>query len=230
MNERDQKILKHVGLYRLSIRAVIEHLYFDGKTCDHVLQRLVDAGRLQRVENALPGGISYYQLSIREARTGTEPVPVNRARNQGTRAVSQALAVLWFACMSERKRRKLDHEQVRKLYGKENVRPHVAEMAPEIGSIIYSVYAPGPDSRDDYLPKRLNRDFAALGVHPELEEWIRLKKLGFAVLVETLKRKEKLERILSSQGPADLPFLVEVVPGPTTLQRAIKEFQRANPS
>jgi hypothetical protein len=228
MEDRDQKILTHIGLYRLSIRAVIEHLYFEGKTSDRVLSRLMKDEKLHRSENAFPGGISYYQLKLSEARNGPASVPENRARTQGARAVRQALAALWFCCMTEKKRQKLDTAKIIKLYQKDIIRPHCAEVSPQ-GNMLYSLYVPGPNSRDDYLPKRLQHDIQAISAFPQLGTLLKLKKMGFAVLVETEQRKEKLARILRRQAP-DAAVLIEVVPGPNTLQTAIKDFQKKHPA
>lgn len=228
MEDRDQKILSHIGLYRLSIRAAIEHLFFEGKTSDRVLSRLMKEAKLQRAENAFPGGISYYQLKLSEVRHGAVNVPENRARAQGARAVRQALSILWFCCMADKKRQKLDTAKITKLYGRDIIRPHCAEVSPQ-GNMVYSIYAPGPNSRDDYLPKRLQHDIEAISAFPQLAELLKLRKMGFAILTETPQRQERLNKVLARQ-PVDVPVLIEVVPGPSTLQAAIKTFQKKHPA
>ena len=49
MNERDDQILNHIGRYTVSIRAVIERLFFAGKDSDHVINRLLTEERIQAI-------------------------------------------------------------------------------------------------------------------------------------------------------------------------------------
>jgi len=118
--------------------------------------------------------------------------------------------------------------QLIKLYGREIIRPHCAEVSPQ-GNMLYSIYTPGPDSRDDYIPKRLQHDIEAISVFPQLAELLRLRKMGFAILTETPQRQERFTKVLARQ-PVDVPVLIEVVPGPSTLQAAIKTFQKKHPA
>ena len=96
--ERDDQILRHIGRYHLSIRGAIEKLFFNGGSSDHVMQRLLKDGRLQVVKGAIPGGLSYYQLSLSEARR--LGVPDNRAREDKTRVLRKNLGILCFCCLS----------------------------------------------------------------------------------------------------------------------------------
>ena len=77
MPVKDEQILKHIGRDGLTIRAVLEQQYFDGRSCDHVINRLIHEKRVRSV-NGLPGGLSYYHLSLTEART--RRVPEHRGR------------------------------------------------------------------------------------------------------------------------------------------------------
>src|SRR5882724_4718219 len=96
---RDDKILKHIGKHGQSIRAAIEKLFFDGATCDHVLNRLVHDKRIVSVAG-IPGGLNYYHLTLSEARARS--IPEHRARPKKGAALRQALQVLWFCCMTEK--------------------------------------------------------------------------------------------------------------------------------
>src|SRR6478672_11983998 len=107
MTKRDEAIEKHIGENVLSIRAVIEAQFFKGKSSDHVLNRLVNQGKIQ-CRDGLPGGLSYYQLSKAEAQT--LGFPEHRSRPRRSRALREALAVLWFCCMSEPSRRRIDRQ------------------------------------------------------------------------------------------------------------------------
>jgi hypothetical protein len=58
MIDRDEKILKHIARYGVSIRAIIEKLFFEDGTCDHVLNRLIKEKRIAS-EPSIPGGLCY---------------------------------------------------------------------------------------------------------------------------------------------------------------------------
>src|SRR3954452_24491629 len=107
MTERDEEILKHIGKYSLSTRAVIEKLFFECKTCDHVLNRLVTEKGIVSVPG-IPGGVNYYRLSLTEVRR--RGVPEHRARPKKGAALRQGLQVLFFCCMSEKPRNKLERK------------------------------------------------------------------------------------------------------------------------
>jgi len=211
MYERDELILKHIGKYGHSVRAVIEKLFFADATSDHVLNRLVKEKRIVPA-SGIPGGMSYYRLSLSEARARS--VPEHRARPKKGPALRLVLQVLWFCCMSEKNRTLLDRKKIRETFGNGNGsgKPHCAESDGE-QSIVYRIYAPGPNSRDDYLLKCLRSDMEKGLERPELKSWIEAGAFAFAVLVETPERKEKLKRLISKTGPYEARIWIEVVPG-----------------
>lgn len=228
MNERDEKILKHIGKYGLSIRAVIEKLFFDGSTCDHVINRLVKEKRIASVAG-IPGGLNCYRLTLSEARARS--VPEHRARPKKGAALRQALQVLWFCCMTEKNRNRLERRKVAETFGNGNGsgKPHCAEVEGE-QSIVYRIYAPGPNSRDDYLLKCLKSETEKGMLRPELRSWIEAKAFALAVLVETPERKDRLKRLISKTGPYEVRIHVEVTPGLSTLAAAVRsrEEEKSN--
>jgi hypothetical protein len=220
MQERDERILKHIGRYGLSIRAVLEKLFFDGATGDHVINRLLKEKKISG-SPSIPGGLCCYQLSLSEARA--RGVPEHRARPKKGAALRQALQVLLFCCMSEKDRRLLDRKKVGESFGNGNGsgKPHCAEVEGD-QSMVYRIYAPGPNSRDDYLLKCLKSDTEKGMERPELRSWIEARSFAFAVLVETPERKERLKRLISRTGPYEVRIRVEVVPGLSGLAAALR--------
>jgi hypothetical protein len=220
MLERDENILKHIGKYGLSTRAVLEKIFFGGATCDHVINRLTKEKRVVS-SPSIPGGLCYYRLSLLEARARC--VPEHRAKPKRGAALRQALQVLWFCCMSEKARSLLGRKKVGETFGNGNGsgKPHCAEVEGD-QSIVYRVYAPGPNSRDDYLLKTLKSDTEKGMERPELRSWIEARSFAFAVLVETPERKERLKRLISRTGPYDVRIHVEVVPGLSNLAAALR--------
>ena len=49
MDKRDELILDHIGRYTISIRRIIEDLFFEGGSCGNALDRLVDKQLFQRI-------------------------------------------------------------------------------------------------------------------------------------------------------------------------------------
>ena len=102
---RDEEILRHLGLYRISIRPVLSRLFFAGRDPGNVLQRLRAAGLVQewpkrRASDAgaragFLTGLSYYQLTVAGA---LGRVPLTRAAPLNTRALHKHFAVLWWTC------------------------------------------------------------------------------------------------------------------------------------
>src|SRR5437763_1322552 len=126
MKNHDEKILNHIGKYGLSLRAVIEERFLEGGTCDHIVNRLVKEKRIVSV-SGIPGGLSYYRLSLTEARA--RGVPEHRARPKKGAALRQAIQVLCFCCMSHTPRNKLERKQVAENFGNGcgSGKPHCAE-------------------------------------------------------------------------------------------------------
>ena len=53
--EREDNILDHIGRYRITLRAVLERLFFEGASCNNVVQRLVRQGKIRAREKGLAG-------------------------------------------------------------------------------------------------------------------------------------------------------------------------------
>ncbi len=221
MNERDEQILRHIGRYRISIRAVIERLYFRGATSDHVLRRLSEESRICVHKGVIPGGLSYYQLTLRETRR--LGLPDTRARQDKTKVLRRELAVLWFCCMADRERLRLDHAEFKRLGpAKIWAAPHIAETSgPD--TFIYRLYMPSPGTKDDRFIDILRAD-AFDAVHDVLiAGWTSAGRYGFAVLVENRCRETQLTRLIERRHFPDLTIHVQTVPTFELLHSAINE-------
>lgn len=222
MQERDNKILLHIGEHRLSTRAVISHLFFNDGNCDHVIQRLLEERRIKS-NSGLPGGLSYYQLTREEAE-GLE-IPVNRTFPHRARNLREALAVLWFCCMAGKKRRRLSQKEIRKLFGRGRGlgTPHCAELLENGDGLIYRVYAPGPNSRNDYRIRTLREEVRIVLEHPQMSPWALAGLLRFAVLIETPGRLERMRALLKKHGHWPVQIHLELVPGMSELASKARE-------
>lgn len=222
MKEKDELILSHVDRDIVSIRPVIDAVFGEGSTCDHVINRLVKEDRLVS-EPGLPGGMCYYHLSLSEAVARS--LPGHRARKKRGRALREAIQTLWFCYMSGKNRKRIERRQLKAHLAdvKGSGKPHCAEIEEGQEPIVFRIYAPGPNSRLDYLLKTLRIDLEVAQRIPELDDWIHEEAFGFAVLVETPQRKEQLERLIRKQGPHNVKIVVEVVPGLSNLAMAVRE-------
>jgi hypothetical protein len=220
MNDRDDKISKHIGRHGVSLRVVIEKLFFDWATCDHVVNRMMKEGRIVS-ESGLPGGLNCYRLSLSEARS--RGVPEHRARPKKGAALREALQVLWFCCMSDKKRSRLERLQISKNFGngRGSGKPHCAEDH-DGKLIVYRIHAPGPNSRDEYLLKSIRGEYESAMERAEIRKWIESGTFGFAVLVETPERRERLRRMIQKHGPQEIQIIVEVVPGLSNIAMMIR--------
>jgi len=223
MQDRDSKILRFLALYRAAPRAVIEAQHFGGGNGDHVIQRLLEEGRIKSY-SGLPGGLCYYQLSITEAKQ--LHVPVHRGLPHSGAALREALAVLWFCCMAGKRRRRLERKEIGKLFGRGRGfgKPHCAEQG-EGGGVIYRVYAPGPNSRNDYRIRTLREECRIVLEHPQLAKWVLAGAFRFAVLVETPGRLESIKKLLEKNGPWPLKIHLELVPGTNELATKIRKLR-----
>lgn len=219
MTERDLLILQHVGRFRISIRPAIEKLYFDGKSCDNVLQRLRSEGRLQNHRLGRTG-ISYYQLTRSQARSPQTLVPENRALPLSAGPLHESLAVLWFCCLSKYPAERLEGEDLKRLFGKTYYDPHCLHVGQGGRQQVLRLDIPGSTSGDEYPVRKLVSTFEELvsGKDPDLWEWVKSGDFGFTILVETKERKARLEALLAKEK---LPGFISVQTAPS--QITIKE-------
>lgn len=219
--EREDKLLRHVGLYRLSLRYFIERFFFDGGNAGNVLQRLFKDGRLQARDGALKSRMRYYQLTLMEARRRS--LPEERSGDFGTQAFSSHLAVLWFCCGASEQRRRLEDGELIRLFG--DLPTGVAHCA-EGGKnpCVWRIHVVGPHTKVSDLVRRLVARAGQPVESKPLQDWITGRKYGFAVLTESTVRCQAIDRALHrARLPETVRCCVEVVPSPLTLHEAIHE-------
>ncbi|MFH1747362.1 MAG: hypothetical protein ABIG44_10005, partial [Planctomycetota bacterium] len=190
MPSRDDDILDHIGLYRISLRFIIEHRFFEGGNCGNVVQRLIKQKRIQSVDG-LPGSLAYYQLTLGEARARS--LPQDRGRALGPRALATHLAVLWFCCLPSVPRRRLEVGELEKLFGEvPSGCPHVAQAGSK--PRVYRVYLVSSATRTADVIKRLRSEIAAAVRKRPLDTWIAGGRYVFALLTDAVPRAQALAR------------------------------------
>lgn len=220
---RDEAILRHIGLYRVTLRAVLGEVFFSGGNPANVIQRLVDE-KLIVPRPGLPGGVSYYQLTRDGAR---HRVPLARADTFKPRALLVHLAILWFCCMETPRRVRLEDEHLERLFGaarpKAPQKPHCLEEG-EGRKRLLRLYVPGRRSTNSSVLKLIRAGLEEVGRRRELSEWQRSRSYGFAILVDMEERKQALIRKIRETGILSEAFVsVHRVPSPETILEALHE-------
>lgn len=216
MEERDAKILRHVGRYRLTLRVVLDHLFFDPSSsgCGNVITRLL-RNRLLRARDGLPQKRVYYQLT--ERGTASVGVPATRAEPIGAQAFREALAVLWHCHLAElpdgvAKRTRLEPSELEELFGRpvgSGPQPHVLEHRSG-DHCLFRVTAPSPSTKTANILRGARHWHSRAVAVPEFEPWLRAGKYAFLVLVE----RERVSEIRRAAKRADLSPSVIVSPVP----------------
>ena len=225
---RDERILEHIGRFRVSIRPIIERQFFNGASSENVLSALARDGRIHAGPRQLDGNFSWYQL------TRTEAIRRNRSENIGNPldgyGLHKALAVLWFCCGYERdsegkqiphERYLLDREQLAKAFNgvaPDDQDPYCVDAGD---GTIYRVHVHDTAAKDSTIFRKLREVSSAAFKNAALLNPIRDGHFGYAVLVEFEERRVHLEKeIPKLELPGNPLVRVFRAPGSTTL----KEF------
>lgn len=225
MNERDNLILSHIGLYRITLKKVLDRMFFDGKNSYNVVQRLKDDGHIQSREG-LPNNIAYYQLTPSEATA--RGLPADRGEGFEAQALRQHLGVLWFCTMNEARRHRLEVEELEALDAGFPKSPQIAHCV-ENSEVprVWRVEATGPRTGVGGLLGRLTQHIHQARDHKKLGTWIRNRQYAFAVIVEEAGRRRLIDAAIQKHG---LKELAEVntfyAPGHRTLGDALNGYVR----
>ncbi|NOT01218.1 MAG: hypothetical protein HOP29_11385 [Phycisphaerales bacterium] len=224
MEERDLRILKHVGLYRISIRPALEHALFEGRSCGNVMHRLIREGFVQ-YRKGLAGNYSYYQLSAKGA--ACVGLPRSRSAEFGAQALHAHLAILWYCFMDGTRRFRMESPQVEHLLGPDAPPgDHCLEEAA--APRMFLIYVPGPDTE-----VRTVRDQVVAKVHrarqyDKVRAWMEARRYAIVVFSETQERTRSLKSLLGDHKDldgrlADQAYVrVATIPGPRTLKEALR--------
>ncbi len=224
MEERDLRILHHVGLYRITLRPVLERLFFAGTSCGNVVQRLRQHGYLRT--GKLPGNISYYQLTPSAATT--IGLPVSRGTVFRAQALQQHLSILYFCCMQDTRRYRIENEQLSQSFQEHPPQgDHCIEETPN-RKRLYHLYVPAPNTSIRNIIREIRHDFRQAIANSGVRPWIAGRMYAFAVLVDTPQRRSTVREQLKTtlEGTAPLIkyayFCVETVPGYRTIHTMFK--------
>lgn len=225
MQSRDQLILDHIGRYRLSLRPVLDHLFFTGDSsgCGNVLNRLMRDNYI-RAREGLPKRRRYYQLTRRGAEGR---VPLDRCRLLRGQTLRSCLGILWFCCMTDGARRRLEIHELERIFDPPPTGPHCGERGQV--NRIYRVRVVGTKTRPNTLVQSLRQLIREAHATPKLGAWLQNRNYGFAVLAERKERVEQLGRVINrARLNEHAHILTAEVPGAQNLARSLALWKKNN--
>lgn len=203
LSNRDQSILEHIGLYRVSIRRAISKACMGGRDCGSVIHDLCERGFLSKAQ-VLAQRRTCYRLT----RKATEylGLPESVAREDAGQALHINLAILWHCVLTElppgEERRRLSQVELESFF------PERTPDAPHtINAIdgrhrIMRIYVPGAGTKTKAIKGWVRQVLESSAAHPALHEWQERRQYGFAILVHTEGRRARLSKLLRSGGEA----------------------------
>jgi hypothetical protein len=226
MEEIDIQVLQHIGRYTITLRRVLQVQFFDGGNPQSTLNRLERLGYIQRVERQLPGNFSYYQLKKKGASIIN--VSENKAKPKETKGLSQDLAALWFCCMADRQRLRLEATELRSLFGAPKGGNVIHAAQAEEDPTVFRLFIPEPDTSLDRYVTTLKRAAHQACTDEKLLRWIERGTYQFAVLLTNDGRVEKLAELIRANDFPDLRIHLEIAPSPRDLPLFITPDKEGN--
>lgn len=233
--DRHLAVLRHVGLYRLTLKAAAASALADLGTeqvAGTTLNRLVLDGYLSSnsKEQGFSGKVPYYTLTAKgaaEAEVSPERATLDPS------ALRTHLAALWFCCLNKPRRHRLEPGDWEGILAEENRPPNnVAHCVAEEDGIfrIYRLYA--TDAHPQETLRKVRSDIEKSWNNTGLRDWIETHEYGFAVLTATPEAADHLSKALTMSLKDEPPVnelarvVVEHAPSPETLRAALTERSR----
>ncbi|RMG58900.1 MAG: hypothetical protein D6717_02195 [Gammaproteobacteria bacterium] len=220
LQERDQKILDHIGRYRITLRPVLDQVFFakDSSGCGNVLRRLTNAG-LVTAREGLPSRRRYYQLTAKGAEGR---VPLGRTKPMRAQALRSAIAVLWFCTMNQRSRQRMEAWELREiLAGSTPAGTHCIQ--PGTPTTVFRVQVPSGRTKTAGVVSALRDHMKNSFQRPVLKQMAKDQRYGFAVLAEAERTSELRAAIARHNLARYAPIIIESVPSPQTITRALND-------
>lgn len=226
LSDRKTKLLRHVGLYRVTTRpAVLASFSGYGRTALQNDIRDLRAKELLQSHVQPPGQPSLYQLTSKGATS--LGLPASRGTAFGPQALLVSLAVLRFCCFGGRKRHRLEAEEVRTIIGAVSGDdtdvpdkayclewPNDEKSSPKLCEL----YVPDVTTKVENVERHVIERVRWIQSSSVASRAAETKEYAFAVLVDTETRRQALNALLRGAIAREFPssslvFFVEVVGG-----------------
>jgi hypothetical protein len=226
--KRVHQLLLHAHEYRLVLGFTAAHVFNDGVPFPHVLKTVCDEGLLDGMARSIPGGLSYYVLSLRGyARIGVTPPRVAATPLQGA-TLDLAIATLWFSCGGSIRRYRLNADEQAELFETAIPANVPVVVSDELGEtkVFRVVHAVGQSPSDTVRKIRQLAD--QLGRHAKLGTMLSQQQLGLAVLSPNSASLRALEKSVAKSGVSkDIAVITGLGPTADTLGAVIKDTKGA---
>ena len=212
MNDLEEQIVRHVGRYGISTKAVIERLFHGARPLTAVNRLVMDGCLAEHPgKNGIP---TYYQISLKEAvRLG---FPKDRARTDKSEKLFVYTSILWFCCMTTHERKLLEREELRQILplvgGSGFGMMHAAHKGDDAQSTIYRLYVVQQQVRNEDFAKLIRKDAKAVRKFPALAEWADNGTYQFAILLNDANRIRRLRDLIYKAPLPQVGIQFEVVP------------------
>lgn len=232
---RQTCILRHLSRYEITLRPVLDRLFYDGRRdgCEADLLALSARGYLAAQSSAIPEPTdastlySYYHLTRKACRAiGASE---SRSRGKGGESLGRGLAFLWFCCMKSQRRHRLESGELAEIFG----RPTVYETGQGRGEKlrlhgyhcldrhegrfrVFNMYATKTSPAETL--RELRRRVEELRKLEVIDGALDAHAYGFAVLAPTTAVRDELLRLFSNARPK-LGALCQVSVAPHSWKR-----------
>jgi hypothetical protein len=228
---RDQKVLDHVGRYRLTFKEVIRRVYFDGSDPQKVLDRLRKSDLLATC-NGFGGNRKAYGLTAAGAAACGLGVPAAKAAATalGSQSMPEYLSILAFCFFLKTPRALLLPGEIQELLGTRPAgRFHCVENTNT--PCVYHVYVPGPTTKARDIVSKTQSHLREVTQSPQVAPWVEAGLYRHAILVDSQRRVDVINRsVEGAMKETDLhafaptAICVFQIPSPEKLEEALGEL------
>ena len=236
---RERKVLRHIGRYKITLRAALSHLFLEGRDPGNLVQALKDKKlileRSRAKGNGMPNGVSFYQLTAQGAlAAGYEKERARELSNDID--PHESLAVLWSCCMNDRARRdRLEVSELRKLFAADQLptplwrHPCCRDQRGE-RPVLLQAYVPGLNTLLENRVRGVLRRLKAAKRVEGLAALMDSRSFGLLVLVDEPARRRALRDRIGKLGIQRWARVsIELAPSPCNAAPMLREWRSIRP-
>ncbi len=247
LKPRELALLRHVALYRLTLRDVVARHFppdatplSDGQAWNDrksaagtILNRLIKEGFLNHHHQQsadfppLPGNVPYFTLSLQGAHeigTSEERAEIPGKRVFGPAALGLHLAALWHATMYQQPRHRLEPAELFQLFEKHNSFVNVPHCIAreDHGYRINRIYV--VSRRAAGIMSALRRKISQLTNIAAVRPWVTGRDFGIVVLAPDADYCQDIQNLIArAKLNEEIELSVGLGPAPETIRDALNK-------